>query len=135
MIDGHDQPPPTPCSYSASGRSQRSQQRRFRQRDRRRFDRASRPGDAGDAVEVGRVDNPLAAAGGLGMPRHLGAAMLDAHATLSDDHLHALANQPPRHAVAVAVDLDRTVRLHPADQLAPLPTLRQAQEAAARRAV
>jgi hypothetical protein len=44
---------------------QRSQQRRFRQGDRRRFTRAYRPGDAGDAVEVCWVDNPLAAAGGM----------------------------------------------------------------------
>jgi len=65
-------------------------------------------------MKVGRVGNALAAAGGLGMHRYLPAGVGDANLPARDDHLHALADQPPRHAVAVAVDLDRTICLHPA---------------------
>ncbi len=74
------------------------------------------------------IEDALAAACGLGMDRHLGAAMMDANATFSDDHLHALADQPPRHAVAVAVDFDRTIGLYSADQLAHLSKGRPAVE-------
>ena len=46
---------------------------------------------------------------------------------------HALADQPPRHAVGVAVDLDAAVGLNPADQLADLPERRPAGERLQRR--
>ena len=44
--------------------------------------------------------------------------MADAHLAGRDRHRHALADQPPRHRVAVGVDLDRTVVADDADQLA-----------------
>src|SRR6266851_5156130 len=77
-------------------------------------------------MKVGRVDNALAAAGGLGMHRYLPAGVGDANLPARDDHLHALADQPPWHAVAVAVDRDRAICLHPAHQLAHLAERRPA---------
>jgi hypothetical protein len=40
---------------------------------------------------VGRLDQPLASAGRLGVHRELAAAMLDADAAAGDDHPHRLA--------------------------------------------
>ena len=42
----------------------------------------------------------------------------------SHRHLHALADQPPWHAVAVAVDLDRTIGPYPADAQGSLKIIR-----------
>src|SRR6185369_3064995 len=45
------------------------------------------------------------------------AGTLDAH-LLAHEHRDALANQPPRHAVAVGFDLDARVRVHAPHALA-----------------
>jgi hypothetical protein len=66
--------------------------------------------------------------GGLGVHRHLLAAVADGDAALRHNDLHTLADQPPRHAVAVAVDLDRAIGLHPAHQFAQLTERRATVE-------
>ena len=52
------------------------------------------------------------------MRSHLLAGMADAQLPAGEDHAHLLTDQPPRHRIGVAVDLDRTVGLDPAHQLA-----------------
>jgi hypothetical protein len=59
--------------------------------------------------------------------------MMNPDPAIGHHHLHVLADQSPRHVVAVAVDLDRTIGLNPADQLARLPERRPAIEAMERR--
>jgi hypothetical protein len=71
-----------------------------------------------------RVDDALPAAAGLGVNRHFVARKVDPQAAIADNHLNALADQLPRHTVTVAVDIDATVALHPAHQLALPPEWR-----------
>jgi hypothetical protein len=60
--------------------------------------------------------------------RHLRTGVRDADLPAANRHLDALTDQPPRYAVAVAVDRDRTIGLHPAHQLAQLAEGRSAIE-------
>jgi len=56
MVDGHDQPPPATLSYSASGRSSAG----VGSAVDTGLDRGDRARGAGDAMEVRRLDDPLA---------------------------------------------------------------------------
>jgi hypothetical protein len=64
------------------------------------------------------LKDPLAAAAGFGMHRHLLAGVRDANLPAADYDLYALADQPPRHAIAVAVDRHGAIGLNPAHQFA-----------------
>jgi hypothetical protein len=88
--------------------------------------RAGAPRRAGDALEVSGIDDPLTTSRRLGMRRDFPAGMKDPDPTVAHHDLHALADEPPGHAVAVGVDLDRAIGLHPAYQLAHLPEGRPA---------
>ena len=57
----------------------------------------------------------------LGMGRHFAVAMTDANPPAGDNDANGFADQPPRHAVGVGVEFDRTIGLNPAHQLADLP--------------
>jgi len=81
---------------------------------------------------MGGIDDTLTAAGGLGMGRHLTVAMADADPPTGNHDAHTLADEPPRHAVGVGVDLDRAIGLDPAHQLAQLTERRAAVERAQR---
>ena len=50
------------------------------------------------------------------MDRHLMDPVINAHHAIGDRRSHRLADQPPRHRVGVAIDLDGTVGLHAPDQ-------------------
>jgi len=54
------------------------------------------------------------------MHRHLPAGVQDTNLAAADRHLHTLANQPPRHAVTVAIDRHGAIGLDPTHQLAHL---------------
>src|SRR5215831_20867251 len=84
-------------------------------------------------MKVRRIDDALAAASGLGVHRYLLAGVRDADLAAADHYLHALTNRPPRHAVAVAVDRDGAIGLHPTHQLAHLAEWRPATERRQRR--
>ena len=75
---------------------------------------------------MGRIDDALSAAGGFGMGCHFAVAVADADPPAGDHDAHRFADQPPRHAVGVGVDLDRAIGLHPAHQLADLSERRAA---------
>ena len=52
------------------------------------------------------------------MNGHLMDSVVDAHHAIGDRRSHRLADQPPRHRVGVAIDLNGTVGLHTPDQFA-----------------
>lgn len=55
-----------------------------------------------------------------GMGRRFAVAVTDADPPAGNDDADSFADQPPRHAVGVGVDLDRAIGLDPAHQLADL---------------
>ena len=115
MVGRHHQPPPIACSYSANGRS--SAGGCIAAAGSASCVGRARPGDA---MIVRRLDHPLPAAGDLGMRGNLGAVVLDRHAPATGNHRHPLADQPPRHAVAVGVQLDAAFRADHPHQFAHL---------------
>src|SRR5260370_36187927 len=86
-------------------------------------------------MKVRGVDDALATTGGLGMNRHLLPSVVDTDATVRHHHPHAVADEPPRHAVAVGIDLDRAIGLDAADELTHLPKGRSARERLERRSL
>ena len=114
------------ASYSASGRSSAGR-RRAGQRSPLR---AAGPTGAGRrrCPRSGSVEDPLPAPAALRVQRDLAAGVQDPQPAAADLDRHALADQAPRHAVGVAVDLDAAVGLNPTDQLADLLERRPAGE-------
>jgi hypothetical protein len=82
---------------------------------------------------VARLDDALAPAGELGVLGDQPAGVVDPHPAGADADLHALPDQPPGHRVGVGVELDGTVGLHLADELADLPERRPPGERPERR--
>ena len=77
---------------------------------------------------MARIEHPLPAPAALRVQRDLATGVQDPQPPTADLDHHARADQAPRHAVGVAVDLDATVRLNPTDQLAGLLERRPAGE-------
>src|SRR6476660_5658154 len=73
---------------------------------------------AGNTVEVGAIDDALAAALHLLMNSDLARPVPDTDLAARDRDRDTLADQAPRHRVAVGVDLDRAVVPDDARQLA-----------------
>jgi hypothetical protein len=73
---------------------------------------------------------PLTTATGLAVASDLGAMMADTDPTAGDHDFHRLADQPPRNAAAIGVELDGGIRLHPPGQLAHLAERRPPVEPA-----
>ena len=67
-----------------------------------------------------RIDDALTAAGGLGMGRYFMVVMADPDPAAGNHDADCLADQPPRHAIGIGVELDRAIGLDPAYQLADL---------------
>src|SRR5262245_30255937 len=61
---------------------------------------------------MSRLGQALLPAGALGMAGHFRAAVTDARPAAADHHLQGLADQPPRYAVGVAVDLRGAILPH-----------------------
>src|ERR1041385_1758167 len=79
-------------------------------------------------MKVRQVADALPPPGGLGMTAHLLAGRAPADAAVRHHDCNALADEPPRNAVAVGIDLDRAIGLHAANELAHLPKGRSAVE-------
>jgi hypothetical protein len=75
---------------------------------------------------VDRVDDTLPAAEAELMHGNLPCAMEDAHGLGRDRDPDPLADQPPRHRVGVAVDLDRAIVLHDTNEITCRPEGRNA---------
>jgi hypothetical protein len=75
-------------------------------------------------VEVGVIDGPQPAPLRLLVDRNLAHAVADAHLASRNCHCHALSDQPPRHRVAVRVDLDGAIVADDAGQFAQQPERR-----------
>src|SRR5438445_466712 len=73
--------------------------------------------EADDAVEVDRVDNTLEPAGPAMVNRDLPPGMADAEQIAGDYHAHGFTDQPPRHRIGIAIDLNDAISLHLAHQL------------------
>jgi hypothetical protein len=67
---------------------------------------------------VERVDNTLKPAGSAVVNRNLAPGMANPQHATGDHHAHGFTDQPPRHRIGIAVDLDHAVGLHLAHQLA-----------------
>jgi hypothetical protein len=115
-------PPPAICSYSASGRNSSPAAAGAAQGRHQRI-----PVVGDDADQVGAVENTLTPAAALVVTSdHPGVE--DAHHASRHLDPNPGADQPPGHAVVVGVEIDRAVRLHPADHLAHLPERRPAHQ-------
>jgi hypothetical protein len=78
--------------------------------------RRTAPSKASQAFKVRRIDDATPATDTDQMDGHFMDAVVDAHRTVRDHRSHHLADQPPRHRVGVAIDLDGTIGLHTPDQ-------------------
>jgi hypothetical protein len=78
----------------------------------------------GNTVEVGTIDDPLAPARDELVDGDLAHAMTNAHLAGRDRHRDALADETPRHRVAVGIDLDGAVVADDAGELAQAPERR-----------
>ena len=52
------------------------------------------------------------------MHRHLTPGVVNAHGRIRHGHQHAVADQPPRYRVRIAINLNRAIRADTPDQLA-----------------
>jgi hypothetical protein len=75
---------------------------------------ADRAVTAGNAIEMGMIDDALAATADNLVNRDLANPMSDTDLAGRDRHGNTLADQPPWHRVAVGIDLNRTVVAHDA---------------------
>src|SRR5262249_53052281 len=74
--------------------------------------------------EVSGIDDPQTATLRLLVDSNLTHAVADAHLADRDRYRHAFADQPPRHGVAVRIDLDGAIVADDAAQL-PQPSERR----------